>query len=1089
MKSAATKSTRSHAATVSRPRGFFGPSRSTTFFPPLQRKARAAVDIQTKLSVSRPTDALEQQADRTADRVMRMATPAPIAPATRAPDEKVQRFGEGTPSAAADVKAEIQHATTGGQALSHDVSSILQPRLGADLGSVRLHTDEQAASLSNQLSARAFTYRNHVFFGRDQYQPGSTEGRHLLAHEITHTIQQGATVQRKPEPGVPEGQRRPETPPPVASGPTPTVQRWGVDSALSYIADEANNIPGFRMLTLVVGYNPINLRSADRTAANLLRALIELVPGGAVITRALDAHGVINQAAAWVEPRIAALGDIGGQILAGLKQFIASLSVTDVVSPGAVWDRAKRILTDPIDRLVAFGSGVVGELLALVKQAILRPLAALAAGTRGYDLLKAILGQDPITGEPSPRTAETLIGGFMKLIGQDEVWENLKRGKAVPRAWAWFQGALAGLMAFVRSIPGRITATLRSLTFEDVVSGVGAFRKVGAAFLDLAAEFGAWAFKQVLSLLEILVSVVAPKVLPYIAKARATFQTIVKDPVGFVGNLVRAGKAGFQKFAGNILEHLKTALINWLVGPLAEAGVYIPQSFSLLEIVKLVLSVLGLTWQNIRSKLVKIIPEPVLVALEKTAGILVTLVTEGPAAAWDQIVAELTALKDQLISQVTEMVRTEAVKAAVTKLATMLNPAGAVVQAILAIWNTVSFFIEKINQIGAVVASFIDSIAEIASGQVDNAAKKVEQTMVRTLPVVIGFLAKFAGLGGIPAKLVGIVNKVRAPIDKGLDKIVAWLKAMIDKLVTKAKDTVRSVLEWWRKKVPISGGDEPHVLTFKGERDSATLVVQSSPTHPVEFMEQMADKRKIEKEHRATPITTTKDHVKEIAKHQKILKRFDKDKGAAVSGTKRDDANDAAKALDAQMTKLGTHFGATFEKWGVTDATVTKLDIARGKFAVDHKVAIADEAIATGRGHLLRDNAEGDKVNVRKGFARRHVVSAFDMRDHYMKTLNGKKVSEAKLLLEQRGSHTDARITLSAVTVPAVKEAAIKRYTNFFGFAKNIFIGGSRENSEIQENLDKGNLKLAGRKLWEHVDRIKRNWAFDQKFTPSEKDD
>ncbi len=47
--------------------------------------------------------------------------------------------------------------------------------------------------------------------------------------------------------------------------------------------------------------------------------------------------------------------------------------------------------------------------------------------------------------------------------------------------------------------------------------------------------------------------------------------------------------------------------------------------------------------------------------------------------------------------------------------------------------------------------------------------------MANTLTIIIAFLAKFAGLGGIPAKLVGIVKKIRAPIDKGLDKIVAWL--------------------------------------------------------------------------------------------------------------------------------------------------------------------------------------------------------------------------------------------------------------------------------------------------------------------------
>ena len=127
---------------------------------------------------------------------------------------------------------------------------------------------------------------------------------------------------------------------------------------------------------------------------------------------------------------------------------------------------------------------------------------------------------------------------------------------------------------------------------------VGAFRKVGSAFLGLAAEFGAWALNQVISLLEILFSVVAPGVMPYIAKAKAAFHTILRNPVAFVGNLVRAAKLGFEMFAGNILTHLKNALIKWLIGPLGDAGVYIPKSFDLLEIIKLVLSVLGLTWQD-----------------------------------------------------------------------------------------------------------------------------------------------------------------------------------------------------------------------------------------------------------------------------------------------------------------------------------------------------------------------------------------------------------------------------------------------------------------------------------------------------------
>lgn len=724
-------------------------------------------------------------------------------------EEKVQRKdgSDGSSSSVgAHTQSAIQSKAGGGQPLSSDVRSHMEPRFHADFSNIRIHNDPESASLSNHLGARAFTYQNNIFFSRDQYQPGTSEGKQLLAHELTHTIQQGHAEQHSPQVSTTT------TPPPV--------QRLGVQDVLDYFADKAYHIPGFRLLTIILGVNPINMRSAPRTAANILRGLVELIPGGHFISQALDNHGVFNKAGAWVEQKLSVLGDIGSDIIAGLKRFIDSLSWTDIFDLGGVWDRAKRIFTDPIKRLIDFGVSVAVEILKMVKDAILKPLAALAQGTRGYDLLKAVLGEDPITGEPVPRNADTLIGGFMKLIGQEEVWQNIKQGNAIARAWAWFQGALSGLMGMVRAIPRKIIDTLTSLTFMDILTVAGALSKIIGAFVNIATDFIKWGVDQVISLLEILFSVVAPGAVPYIAKAKSAFKTIIKNPIAFVGNLVRAGKLGFQNFANNILTHLKTALIKWITGPLGDAGVYIPKSFDLMEIIKLVLSVLGLTWQNIRGKLVKIIPEPVLIVLEKTAGILVTLVKDGPAAAWQEIKAELTELKDQMIAKITEMVTTEVVKAAVMKLVSMLNPAGAFVQAIMAIYNTITFFIQKINQIAAVVGSFIDSVAAIASGQVTAAAQKVEQTMANTLTIIIAFLAKFAGLGNIPEKVVGIIKKIRQPIDKGLDKIVGWLGGILQKMRGKdSKQDTRTEQEKTKDVQAAAKDAEKVAKEFKTKRE------------------------------------------------------------------------------------------------------------------------------------------------------------------------------------------------------------------------------------------------------------------------------
>lgn len=868
-----TTSSKTVTKTASQP--FFAKAGGGDFFTPA---------IQMKMAVNKPGDKFEQEADNMANKIMRMPTPTPItgkeeklqrqpedklrkkeddkiqkaampeekiqkaplaeekvqkkeedkiqkaampeekvqkAPANE--EKKLQRKGNGTPAVTTNIQTAIQNKTAGGQALSNDVRGYMEPRFNANFSKVRVHHDAESASLNKQLSARAFTYQNHVFFSKNQYQPHNSDGKQLLAHELTHTIQQGHAIQRSPQVS--------------STASTPAIQRWGLPSipswqdVIDWLANKAYNIPGYRMFTIVIGSNPINGEVADRSAANILRAIVEFLPGGKIITDALEKYNVFEKAGSWVEGQLKRFSNLLGTLKSAVSKFMDDIDFLDIVlHPVRTWNKAVEIFTQPVKEVISYIKSIFQAIFQFIRDAVLRPLAALAEKSRGFDLLCALLGRNPITGDAVPRNADTLIGGFMKLIGQEEIWANIKKGNAIAKAWQWFQTAMQTLFALVSQFPANFIAMLKSLEIMDFIVLPNLFAKVFKVFGSFIVSFGSWALGTVIDLLKIIFSVVAPGVMPYIAKAQAAFTKIIKDPIGFVGNLVKAGKLGFQMFASNIVTHLKTALIKWLTGPLGEAGVYIPKSFDLLEIIKLVLSVLGLTWQNIRSKLVKIIPEPVLVGLEKTASILVTLVKDGPAAAWQEIKTELNELKGQLISQVTEMVTTEVVKAAVTKLVMMINPAGAFIQAVLAIWNTISFFIQKLQQIAAVVASFVDSIAAIASGQIAGAAKKVEQTMANTLTVVIAFLAKFAGLGNIPEKLVGIVKKIRQPIDKGLDKIVGWLGGLLSKAKGFLKDKAGQLLEWWKAKKSFTDqSGEGHSVYFNGKDSGADLMVASTP--------------------------------------------------------------------------------------------------------------------------------------------------------------------------------------------------------------------------------------------------------------------
>jgi hypothetical protein len=735
-------------------------------------------------------------------------------------DKKIQRKIAGTtPDVGANVMADIQNAQAGGGPLPLSVRKFMEPRFNADFSTVKVHTDDKAAKMNRQVGAHAFALGNNIFFGKDKFKPETHDGKELIAHELTHTIQQSGATQNAPVQRAEDASVSQQSP--------AMVQRGLVSEVLDYFAEKAYLIPGYRMFCVIIGVNVINMSTVERSGANILRAIIEFIPGGALLTQALDNHGLLDKAGAWVDQQFRSLGMVGSSFKAALDQFIDSLGLSDVFHLGSVWDRAKRIFTEPVGRLIDFARGLLNGFIKLIKDAILRPLAGLAQNTRGWDLLCAVLGQNPITGDPVPRTADTLIGGFMKLIGQEEIWNNIKKANAIPRAWAWFQTALSGLMALVRSIPTRFIDGFRSLELMDIVVLPRAFLKIGAVFASFIGDFLSWAGGTIWSLLEIIFAVVAPGVMPYLKKAQATFRTIIRNPVGFIGNLVRAAMLGFRQFAANFLTHLRNSLIQWLTGALP--GVYIPTALNLREIIKFVLSVLGLTWANIREKLVRVMGETAVKAMETGFDIVVTLVTQGPAAAWEKIKETLSNLQQMVIDGVMEFVRSRIVQAAVTRLLSMLSPAGAFIQAIIAIYNTIMFFVERLRQIAQVAASFIDSISAIANGSLAAAANRVETTMAGLLTLVISFLARIAGLGRVSDAVMNIINRVRAPIDRALDRVVDWIVNMARRLGRFVRNTAASVVQWWRNRKSFTDNDgQSHNLYFQGEAVGARLMVAST---------------------------------------------------------------------------------------------------------------------------------------------------------------------------------------------------------------------------------------------------------------------
>jgi len=97
-------------------------------------------------------------------------------------------------AASDELETRINAARGGGQPLDDSVRASLEPQFGRDFGEVKVHTDAEANELSQQLGAEAFTTGKNIFFRDDAYQPDSDSGKGLIAHELTHVVQQGAAA-------------------------------------------------------------------------------------------------------------------------------------------------------------------------------------------------------------------------------------------------------------------------------------------------------------------------------------------------------------------------------------------------------------------------------------------------------------------------------------------------------------------------------------------------------------------------------------------------------------------------------------------------------------------------------------------------------------------------------------------------------------------------------------------------------------------------------------------------------------------------------------------------------------------------------
>lgn len=429
-----------------------------------------------------------------------------------------------------------------GRALPASVRGFMEPRFDKDFSDVRVHDAPDDREAAARIGARAFTHREHIWLG-----PGeSVENRRLMAHELTHVVQQ---TKRSPAPDLNRDASATD------DSEDPAVRRGYLrNKAEKY----ARKVPGYRLVSVILGKSPITGKIVERNATNLIGAFLALIPGGGELFDRLMESRVLQEAFDWVKARLHALKITWTRI----KNLIAELIDYLPARPSNVIKKAKQLFGPLLRDIMRFIKDVVAKVLEFIIRGALR--LAGPWGEKVWAVIKRAGGvimkilKDPLGF--AKNLFRAVIRGFKQF--KSKVGTYLKKGLL-----GWLFGTIKGLDL---KLPSK-------LDFKGLLS-------VGLQIVGLTyAKFRALLVKRLGANGERKVS--------FIEKSVEVVKVLVKQ--GFVGMWQRVVQmidgftqtiiGGIQKF---VVESLIKGGLSWLAGLTNPAGAIVKVAMAIYKMIK-----------------------------------------------------------------------------------------------------------------------------------------------------------------------------------------------------------------------------------------------------------------------------------------------------------------------------------------------------------------------------------------------------------------------------------------------------------------------------------------------------------------------
>jgi hypothetical protein len=513
-------------------------------------------------------------------------------------------------------------------------------------------------------------------------------------------------------------------------------------------------------------------------------------------------RGRIGAAASWVNDGI-------GSLATGLDEFLAGVAQNPLLSGAR---SALSWLRDEVTALSELATQRVAALFEFVDQGLdtlahwVEPI--LNTLRQVFDTLSDLMG----------RLGDLVIGRFWRMIPvcirdpiKDFIVNQILR--RIP------------IFASILEVPGMVERAM----------GV-ARRILVQVFADGDLAGAAWTFFS--AVLE-LFGLPPQLVTGVLRKAARAIGDILRDPLGFFFNLLRAIKEGFLNFLGNFGTHLLNGVAGWLFGTLGEAGIRVPTEFSLRAVFDVVLQVLDITQDRIFAAIERRVGPERAAQIRRGLGIaqgafrlVQLLITGGPAALWEEIQSQLSGLWDRVLDGVIGFLTERLIASATRWLMSLLDVTGImpVINSLIATYRAIESFFRYLRQLLEIVSAVLDGIGEIARGITTRGAAFLENGLASALPIAIGFLANQLGLGALGDHIRRIITAIRATVDRALDwvvdRVVGAIQAVVG-AVRGAVSAVRGALGLEKRFATADG--ESHRLYFEANGSHQEMKVASEP--------------------------------------------------------------------------------------------------------------------------------------------------------------------------------------------------------------------------------------------------------------------